>query len=237
MDDQRPRHPLFTQSYGLLFLLLIAMMLLVAVAGDSQGGRISVLVVVAAATGQALRASQVQRRLLRAALAVIPLATLVGVVGILLGSQTTGDILSGMLILLLVVVAPVAIAGYFVRNQEITINAFFAAVSVYLLVAMFYATLYSLTAVIGGRPFFVQTNSAHALDFLYFSFTTITTTGYGDYTAAGGVGRMTAMIEAIMGQLYLITVVALVVQNLAQKRQEQQRKAEEMDGRELEAED
>ena len=61
------------------------------------------------------------------------------------------------------------------------------------------------------------------MDYLYFSFTTITTTGYGDFTAAGGVGRMTAMLEAIFGQLYLITVVALVVQNLSQLRQERRR--------------
>jgi hypothetical protein len=53
-----------------------------------------------------------------------------------------------------------------------------------------------------------------AIDYLYFSFVTITTTGYGDFTAATGIGRMTAVLEAIFGQLYLITVVALVVQNL-----------------------
>ena len=46
---------------------------------------------------------------------------------------------------------------------------------------------------------------------------TITTTGYGDFTAASGIGRMTAVLEAIFGQLYLITVVALVVQNLGQR--------------------
>ena len=46
---------------------------------------------------------------------------------------------------------------------------------------------------------------------------TITTTGYGDLTAASGIGRMTAVLEAIFGQLYLITVVALVVQNLGQQ--------------------
>ena len=70
-------------------------------------------------------------------------------------------------------------------------------------------------------PFFVQMpDPAHppsSVDYLYFSFVTITTTGYGDFTAASGVGRMTAVLEAIFGQLYLITVVALVVQNLGQR--------------------
>ena len=61
-------------------------------------------------------------------------------------------------------------------------------------------------------------DKASAVDYLYFSFTTITTVGYGDLTAQANVGRMLAVLEAILGQLYLITVVALVVQNLGQAR-------------------
>jgi hypothetical protein len=225
MEDQRIRHPLFTQSFGLLFLLLVATLLLLAVAGDSTAGRIAVLVVVAAATWQALRASHVRRRVLRLAVPLIPIATLVTIVLALVGSDWTARVVTSGLILLLVVVAPLAIARYFVDNPYVGVNTFFAAVSVYLLVAMFFATLYSLAGTIGGaaHPFFAQHTSPDSVDYLYFSLTTITTTGYGDFTAAGGVGRMTAMLEAIFGQLYLITVVALVVQNLSQLRQDRRR--------------
>ena len=58
------------------------------------------------------------------------------------------------------------------------------------------------------------------MDYIYFSFVTMTTVGYGDYTSALNVGRMLAVMEAIFGQLYLITVVSLVVQNLGTKRRE-----------------
>ena len=51
----------------------------------------------------------------------------------------------------------------------------------------------------------------------------MTTVGYGDYTSALNVGRMLAVMEAIFGQLYLITVVSLVVQNLGARRQKQHR--------------
>ena len=92
---------------------------------------------------------------------------------------------------------------------------------VYLLIAMFFATAYGLIALVSGDQFFAQLTMAPkdtpAIDYLYFSFVTITTVGYGDLTAAGGIGRMTAVTEAIFGQLYLITVVALVVQNLGQR--------------------
>jgi hypothetical protein len=225
MDDRPPRRALFTESFGLLFLLLVATMLLLAVAGDNKGGRIAVLAVAATATWQALHASHVQRRLLRWALALIPVATAVTIVLALVGSAFTAKVVVSVLILLLVVVSPVAIARYFIQDPRVGVNTFFGAVSVYILVAMFFATLYSLLGTLGGpaHPFFAQHSSANSVDYLYFSFTTITTTGYGDFTAAGGVGRMTAMLEAIFGQLYLITVVALVVQNLSQIRQERRR--------------
>ena len=55
-------------------------------------------------------------------------------------------------------------------------------------------------------------------DILYFSFITLTTTGYGDITAANRIGRTTAMVEAMVGQLYLVTVLALLVSNLGRTR-------------------
>ena len=98
---------------------------------------------------------------------------------------------------------------------------------------MFFATVYGLIALIGDHAFFAQLQppaNAAAIDYLYFSLVTITTTGYGDLTSATGVGRMTAVCEAIFGQLYLITVVALVVQNLGQQSRIARRMEDEMKG-------
>ena len=74
-----------------------------------------------------------------------------------------------------------------------------------------------------------------AIDYLYFSFVTITTIGYGDFTAASSVGRMTAVLEAVFGQLYLITVVALVVQNLGQRSRIGRKMEEQLEEAESEA--
>ena len=49
---------------------------------------------------------------------------------------------------------------------------------------------------------------------LYFSFTTLVTLGYGDYTAAGELGRTFAISEALIGQLYLVTVIALLISRI-----------------------
>ncbi len=213
--------PRFADSFGLVLLLLILSYFVIAAGGDEDLGRIVSMVIFAATTWLALRAAQVKRRILRLALALIPLATFIAIVLVLAGSDETAAIVSKMLTVLLVVVAPVAILKRLVEHPVISLNTFYGAVCVYLLIAMFFAAIYGLIALMTGEQFFVQLTTTPkdtpAVDYLYFSFVTITTVGYGDFTAASNIGRMTAVLEAVFGQLYLITVVALVVQNLGQR--------------------
>jgi voltage-gated potassium channel Kch len=65
-----------------------------------------------------------------------------------------------------------------------------------------------------GQPFFVQTSTPAAIDYVYFSYVTLTTVGYGDFTASTSVGRMIAVSEALTGQLYLVSAVALLGGNI-----------------------
>ena len=213
--------PRFADSFGLVLVLLVISFFVIAAGGDNNAGRILSIIIFATTTWLALRAAQVKRRILRFALAAIPVGTLIAIFLILVGSEDTATIVSKVLTILLVVVAPVAILRRLVEHPVISLNTFYGAVCVYLLIAMFFATTYGLIALLSGHQFFAQLTMAPkntpAIDYLYFSFVTITTTGYGDLTAISGIGRMTAVLEAIFGQLYLITVVALVVQNLGQR--------------------
>jgi hypothetical protein len=239
-DAPRPKRrlfldasPRFSDSFGLVLVLLIVSYFVIAASGDGGVGRIISMVLFATTTWLALRASEVKRRILRLALALIPLATLVAIVLMLVGSNDTAIVVNKLLTILLVVVAPVAILKRLVEHPVISLNTFYGAVCVYLLIAMFFATGFGLIALLGNHQFFAQMptmapKDTPAIDYLYFSFVTITTTGYGDFTAATGVGRMAAVVEAIFGQLYLITVVALVVQNLGQKSRMGRRMDEEM---------
>jgi hypothetical protein len=217
--------PRFADSYGLVLVLLIVSYFVAAVAGDFSYGRAILLVVLAATTWLALRASQVERRLLRYAMALIPVVTLGAIVLGAFGSEALSQAVAGMLTALLVVVAPLAIVKRLATHPVINLNTFYGAICVYLLIAMFFASAFALVGVLSGDPFFAQSQPPQkpgTIDFLYFSLTTITTVGYGDLTAAGSVGRMLAVLEAVLGQLYLITVVSLVVQNLGQARRKRQ---------------
>jgi hypothetical protein len=80
---------------------------------------------------------------------------------------------------------------------------------------MMFSFAYAAIDAIDPSPFFVQTSHATIPDFLYFSFVTQTTVGYGDFTAAGNLGRALASLEALIGQLYLVTVIAVLVSRMA----------------------
>jgi len=217
--------PRFADSYGLVLVLLVASYFVMALAGDYHFGRMLSLVMLAATTWLTLRASLVKRRVLRYAVALIPVATLAAIALNVIGNENLTRTVTATLIALLVVVAPVAIVKRLATHLIVNLNTFYGAICVYLLIAMFFASLFALTGVLGGDSFFAQIQPPHkagSVDFLYFSLTTITTVGYGDLTAQSSVGRMLAVLEAVLGQLYLITVVSLVVQNLGKARRKKQ---------------
>jgi hypothetical protein len=75
-------------------------------------------------------------------------------------------------------------------------------------------SLYPVIGTLTNQQFFVQTKNPAAIDYVYFSYVTLTTVGYGDFTASTSVGRMAAVSEALTGQLYLVSAVALLVGNI-----------------------
>src|SRR2546423_1766087 len=86
------------------------------------------------------------------------------------------------------------------------------------LLGMFFAFVYGAIDHLGGHPFFAQGDPATASRCLYFSFTTIATVGYGDLTARTNLGHTLAVSEALVGQIYLVTIVSLIVANLGRRR-------------------
>jgi Ion channel len=122
----------------------------------------------------------------------------------------------------LVLLAPPAIIAGVVRilraKQTVTLEAVFGVLSVYILLGMFFAYLFGSIDRLGGNPFFVGGQPATVANCLYFSFTTLTTVGYGDLTARTNLGHTLSVSEALLGQIYLVTIVSLIVANLGRGR-------------------
>jgi voltage-gated potassium channel Kch len=92
----------------------------------------------------------------------------------------------------------------------------------YLLLGMAFAFLYAVLDDVATRSFFAHgingTPAGTPNDFLYFSLVTMTTTGYGDFVAHTELGRTFAVTEALIGQIYLVTVLAVIVSNVRRRR-------------------
>ncbi|HYW23277.1 MAG TPA: potassium channel family protein [Terriglobales bacterium] len=114
----------------------------------------------------------------------------------------------------LLVLVPIAILVEFRRNLRVSAQSVMAALCIYIVLGMFFANLASAVSEIAGSPYFSGHATANTSDYTYFSFITLATVGYGDYVPILRVGRALAVLEGLTGQLYLVTVVALVVGNL-----------------------
>jgi Ion channel len=111
------------------------------------------------------------------------------------------------------------IAATVVVRGEVNMQSVTGAVCVYLLLGILFMYVYGVIAVLGDDPFFAQgTDGTRSLR-LYFSYVTLATLGYGDYTADSDLGHTLAIFEALLGQIYLVTVVALLVARLQPRRE------------------
>ena len=115
---------------------------------------------------------------------------------------------------LLTITIAFVIAKGAVAQNEVNSRSVAGAICVYMLFGLLFMFLYGVLALLGHAPFFAQGTDGTRPLRLYFSFTTLATLGYGDYTAAGNLGHALAVLEALIGQLYLVTVVAVVVTRL-----------------------
>jgi len=132
-----------------------------------------------------------------------------------------GDALTGALgvvsALLALGIVGVVVASVVVRG-EIDAQSIIGAICVYLLLGIIFMFIYGAVAAFGGDTFFSQgTDGTRSLR-LYFSYVTLATLGYGDYTPKSNLGHTLAIIEALFGQIYLVTVVALLVARLRPRR-------------------
>jgi len=106
------------------------------------------------------------------------------------------------------------------RQKGVTLNAVAGSLAIYLSVGLIFAWVIGFFAVVDSTPYFAQNTSGTQGDKVYFSFTTLTTTGFGDFTPATPVGHAIAVIEMLTGQLYLVTVIGLLIGNFAARGRE-----------------
>ncbi|OPY15669.1 MAG: Ion channel [Syntrophus sp. PtaU1.Bin005] len=106
--------------------------------------------------------------------------------------------------------AVINILFYLARQENVTADMIMAGASEYVLMGLLWASLYSLIETIypGSFNFAGAKNRA---GFIYFSFVTLTTTGYGDVLPVTEQARSLAILETLIGQLFIAITVARLV--------------------------
>jgi len=154
---------------------------------------------------------------------VIRLSVVVAVIGIagaavaLFGTGKVGDSSAAAVALLYVLLTPPAIASGVVKQFRdagaVTLQTMFGVLCLYLLIGLMFSVGFDTIQELSGTDFFTTIHGQRG-DFLHFSYATLSTVGYGDLVAATDLGRSLAISEALVGQIYLVTVVAVIVSNL-----------------------
>jgi hypothetical protein len=101
-----------------------------------------------------------------------------------------------------------------VRTTGVTVQAVAGGLTMYLLVGLVFADVIGAVAGASSGSFFAQGTDGSSGERIYYSFMSLTTTGFGDLTPRMEVGRALAVLEVLVGQIYLVVVVALLVGRL-----------------------
>ncbi len=206
--------------YGIVLALTILAVLFSILAPDTpfgravavvlQGAMLFAVIVTAREGGQDLAA-----RRLAAALTVAVILGLAVLVGLNVVPRWVGAIATAGAVMAVLVVLTRGIVRL-IRERGVTVQAVAGALTTYLLIGLEFALVARVIVSIGPHQYFEQVTNAAVTQSqeIYFSFTTLTTTGYGDLTPLLSIGRALSVLEMLVGQIYLVTVIGLLVGNL-----------------------
>lgn len=197
-------------SYGIVFLFLVVDYVFLTVGWTGKLAIIVTAVWLGLTVLLAFRTSEVPHRLMllvRVAVAVIVVAAVVVAFGG--GNRAYGTIV--ILWSVLVLASPIAIGWRVLHHRRVTTQTVLGALCIYVLIGLVFANFDYGVQLVSGSSFFAQPGQHGPADFVYFSYITMATVGYGDLSPAVGLPRTNAVLEALIGQIFLVVLVARLV--------------------------
>ncbi|HEY7281227.1 MAG TPA: ion channel, partial [Actinomycetota bacterium] len=209
----RFRELMSTRSFGLVLLgLAVSYGLSIALSGSpirKQGASI-VIVAQMATVLIALRASQARRVVRGIAFAAMAFAAGAAVLNLFGASKEPSGwvfVAGGLMFL----VTPISIVRSIVQSGSVDREVVLGVIDAYLMIGMFFAFSYRALGLLQSGSFFGPGGEGTTAQDLFFSFTTLTTTGYGNLVPAENPGQSFAVLEMLIGQLFLVTALAKIV--------------------------
>ncbi len=196
-------------NYGLVLILLVASFMMIT-GGNRPWSRVALVPTLAGAVLATYRASNVKARTMAIVSALAIGAALVAVIATVAEDELIAPWVLAPLSLL-IVSAPVIILQRVLRHRTVTAQTILGAICVYVYIGLIFALVYGLVDSIDGAPFFAQGQASRPGQYTYFSFVTVSTLGYGDLSPGTDFGQGLAVLEALIGSIYLVTLVARLV--------------------------
>ncbi|GAB2460406.1 hypothetical protein HD599_001201 [Conyzicola lurida] len=205
------RRPLWRSEYWFVLVLIAVSYTLCALQTGPNPSGVAFLVQLAT-VAVILWVAEVRPRLRRIGWIVLAVAGIATAGTSLLGASGFYlDVVLAAASALAYLVAPMAIIAHIVRRDRVDGQALLAAIAAYILVGMFFTFVYNVIALVSSVATFGPDQPDSLTTQLFFSFTTLTTTGYGNIVPVSAGVQSVAIAEAITGQLFLVIAVARVV--------------------------
>jgi hypothetical protein len=205
--------------YGAVLVLTLAMTTFALSAPEGQLTRLTEVVLAGVALLAAMLTSGARPDVRRTTIACVLVAFVAAIVAGLAGAPTGTLALSAVAVINAATIA-VILGGLvrMVQERGVGMQAVFGALAIYLLVGLTFGFVIGAFATAFPGSYFAQGTDGVQTQRVYFSFTSLTTTDYGDLTARTPGARALAVLEMLIGQLYLVTVIATLVGNLRGRR-------------------
>lgn len=201
-------------KYGVVVILL-CLAYVTSVSAKGDGGVVIVMMVQLVTLWLAFSASEspTARRIAGIACIIIALVAVAGFgFGKVLDFDKTSYQVFAVISVALYLVAPYIILKHLIRRNVVDARTILGAVAIYIMLGMMFAFSYRAISVFQTTPaFFGEQGAGDNASYLFFSFITLTTTGYGNLVPATNPGQSVAVLEAIVGQLFLVTALAKIV--------------------------
>jgi Ion channel len=204
--------------YGIVFLLLLALVVFVIAAPAANWSRAMALAIEGSAIIVALATARERQEIRRRNAVGVALVTIILIILVATGAAPRQ--LTDAANVVITAAIPVVIVGgllRLLRKLGVTLQAVAGALAVFLSVGLLFAWIIDFITHVDSALYFAQHTNGTEGDRVYFSFTVLTTTGFGDFSAATPAGHALAVIEMLTGQIYLVTVIGLLIGNFARR--------------------
>src|SRR3954470_4232836 len=196
-------------AFGVVLVLVVSIYVLSSLISYRGWGGVLLAVLTSMCATVALISAGARRPLPHWSAALGTAAVILALVAAVAGGSSRALGASALIQVVLLAVASGEMLGAVLREYEVNFRTILGAISVYVLLGILFAYVYVAVDRLQSGPFFGQHTQTG--DFVFFSITTLSTTGYGNLVPAAQPGRMLSGLEMLTGQIFLVTLIAGLV--------------------------